>query len=88
MTLTSSNVTFHDLFLAFGATFPEEMWVSGPKSRWNSLRLQVKRVISKTVAVLKYISTLLRFCKWSFSSTAIAKTASEMIQKVDFPLET
>ena len=27
-------------------------------------------------------------CKWSFSSTAIAKTASEMIQKVEFPLET
>ena len=46
-----------------GVTFPEEMVVSGPKRRWNSLGLQAKRVTCETVPVLKNIPTLVRFWK-------------------------
>ena len=56
--MTISKATFHDLFFAFGATFPEEIWVSGPKSRWNSLGLQVKtRHLQNRTSVKIYFNT-------------------------------
>ena len=72
----------------FGLTFPEEMPLFGP-SRRPFLRTRMQKTATcKTVPVLYDYATLVRFCKWSFFAYVYAKTASEMIQKVDLPLET
>ncbi len=72
----------------FGLMFPEEIPLFGP-SRRPFLRTRMQKTTTcETVPVLGTISTLVRFRRWLFFAYVYAKTGSEMVQKVEFPLET
>ena len=74
--------------IANGVTFPLEMSTFGTSRSLFSLGRCAKSNIFKTVPVWHNYATLVRFCKWPFLAYVYAKTASGMVQQVEFPLET